>query len=114
MEFNMWPPKISVTTLVSDQIESAQHLCIYSWIMVLNSSQKVYFCKTLACHSEAELSPFGYKMTPANHFIQLDICVKFIQMNQLVAKKPLQKYSWCHRDLWLPNSDNYAYFQENI
>lgn len=53
--------------------------------MVLNSSQKVCFCKTLACHSEAELSPFGYKMTPANHFIQLDICVKFIQMNQLVA-----------------------------
>lgn len=57
--------------------------------MVLNSSQKGCFCKTLACHSEAELSPFGYKMTPANHFIQLDICVKFIQMNQLVAHPPL-------------------------
>lgn len=96
MEFNMWPPKINVTTLVSDQIESAQHLCIYSWIMVLNSSQKGCFCKTLACHSEAELSPFGYKMTPANHFIQLDICVKFIQMNQLVATPPTHTHKNNH------------------
>ena len=71
-----WAPRISVTNSVSDQnVKYGLNPPFCSWVWVEQWPEKCFF-RTLWCHSEFDLWPFGYKISSLHHFILLDICVR--------------------------------------